>query len=446
MLSGGQKQRVAIAGALAMEPQLLVFDEATAMLDPKGRQEILEIIHYLNREKGMTILLITHFMEEAVEADRVFVLSGGLVLAQGTPKEIFPQAELLKEARLLPPFAAAMAQTLREAGIEIPQEIITMEALADAISQKWPAGVIPRIEEIERPAEGTLEGEVPILEAKALSYTYMPGTPFEHKALDDVSLSIREGEFIGIVGHTGSGKSTLIQLLSGLIPKTQGEILVAGKDIWAKDYDKKELRRTVGVVFQYPEYQLFEETVEKDIQFGPKKTGIPEEELESRTRVAMELVGLDYDAYREKSPFELSGGQKRKAAIAGVLAMEPKVLIMDEPIAGLDPMGRTSLMDLVRDLRDCGVTVIMISHNMEGLAEYASRILVMQKGRLVLDGPPEEIFSNYQAFREAGLDIPEAAQMAELLQERNIPIPSSCIRYGQLANCLIEGMRGESHD
>ena len=237
-----------------------------------------------------------------------------------------------------------------------------------------------------------------------VSYTDLPGTPFEHQALKNVSFTIEDGEFVGIIGHTGSGKSTLIQIISSLIPQTAGRVLIDGVDYSQKDADKKKLRRTVGVVFQYPEYQLFEETIAKDIAYGPRMTGIPEEELENRTQVAMELVGMDYETYKDKSPFELSGGQKRKIAIAGVLAMEPKILIMDEPIAGLDPLGRESLMDLVKNLNDCGMTILMISHNMDGLAEYASRILVMNQGELMMNGTPREVFREHEALRAAGLD------------------------------------------
>ena len=230
------------------------------------------------------------------------------------------------------------------------------------------------------------------IEIKNLSYTYMPGTPFEHKAVDDLSLRIEDGEFVGIIGHTGSGKSTLIQILAGLLKGAEGTVLIDGKDIFSKETNRQWLRQTVGVVFQYPEYQLFEETVYKDVAYGPLKTGIDPREIESRVRVALGLVGLDYDLYKDKSPFELSGGQKRKAAIAGVLAMEPKILIMDEPIAGLDPQGRESLMDLVQDLNHVGTTILMISHNMDGLAEYATRVVMMHKSRLVMNGTPKEVF------------------------------------------------------
>ena len=279
-----------------------------------------------------------------------------------------------------------------------------------------------------------------------VSYTYLPGTPFEHRALKDVSFTIEDGEFVGIIGHTGSGKSTLIKIISSLITQTAGRVLIDGVDYSQKDADKKKLRRTVGVVFQYPEYQLFEETIAKDIAYGPRMTGIPEEELENRTQVAMELVGMDYETYKDKSPFELSGGQKRKIAIAGVLAMEPKILIMDEPIAGLDPLGRESLMDLVKNLNDCGMTILMISHNMDGLAEYASRILVMNQGKLMMNGTPREVFREHEALRAAGLDLPEAGQLVEALRAKGIAISEENIRFDEVKEELIRMLGGKAHD
>ena len=279
-----------------------------------------------------------------------------------------------------------------------------------------------------------------------VSYTYLPGTPFEHRALKNVSFTIEDGEFVGIIGHTGSGKSTLIQIISSLIPQTAGRVLIDGVDYSQKDADKKKLRRTVGVVFQYPEYQLFEETIAKDIAYGPRMTGIPEEELENRTQVAMELVGMDYETYKDKSPFELSGGQKRKIAIAGVLAMEPKILIMDEPIAGLDPLGRESLMDLVKNLNDCGMTILMISHNMDGLAEYASRILVMNQGELMMNGTPREVFREHEALRAAGLDLPEAGQLVEALRAKGIAISEENIRFDEVREELVRMLGGKAYD
>lgn len=258
------------------------------------------------------------------------------------------------------------------------------------------------------------------ISVKNLSYTYLPGTPFEHKALKNISFEVQDGEFVGLVGHTGSGKSTLAQIVSGLIKGYAGEVLINGQNFQDRKADKKLLRRTMGVIFQYPEYQLFEETVEKDVAYGPLKLGINEKEIQGRVKTALELVGIDFELFRYKSPFALSGGQKRKVAIAGVLAMEPSILVMDEPIAGLDPVARENFMELTKKLNECGITILMISHNMDNLAECASRVLVMNHGELYLNGTPAEVFSDRERMVSTGLDFPEAASFAEMLREKGI--------------------------
>ena len=280
-----------------------------------------------------------------------------------------------------------------------------------------------------------------------LSYTYLPGTPFEHVALKDVSFEIATGEFVGVVGHTGSGKSTMIQIISGLLKGYGGKVFINGVDYADKKADRAALRRTVGVVFQYPEHQLFEETVEKDIAYGPKKLGVPEKEWDNRVKVALELVGMDYDLYRHKSPFALSGGQKRKVAIAGVLAMEPSILIMDEPIAGLDPMGRENFMELTKTLNEVGMTIIMISHNMDNIAEYANRILVMKDGTLFLNDTPKSVFAQKEKIEEIGLGLPEVVQMANMLRDKGIDVPEGVIRYAELKQFLLDRYKGGAmHD
>ena len=443
MLSGGQKQRVAIAGVLALQPRLIVFDEATAMLDPRGRAEVLGIIHALH-QKGMTILFITHNMEEVVDADRVIVLAQGLIQADGAPGQVFADRPLLNRAGLVPPFAVRMQTDLAERGMDwskicLDTQTLSQEILARAVCTK-PALAPPS------PAQGEKDvSRGASLSVEGLTYEYMPGTPFACKAVDDVNLTIAPGEFVGIIGHTGSGKSTLIQMMAGLMKPTGGVVRVEGEDVNAKGMDRKKLRRTVGVVFQYPEYQLFEETVFADIAYGPKMTGVPQKEWESRVHVAMDLVGLDYDLYKDASPFELSGGQKRKAAIAGVLAMEPRILIMDEPVAGLDPKGRESFMQLVCELNKCGTTIIMISHNLDGLAEYADRVVAMGHGRVLLDGTAREVFANYEAVRAAGMELPESVRLAELLRAGGIELARTRIKYGEVLEAVAQVMGGQAN-
>ncbi len=255
-----------------------------------------------------------------------------------------------------------------------------------------------------------------------ITYTYSAGTAYEVKALDDVSLKIDDGEFIGIIGHTGSGKSTLIQHLNGLLKASSGAIYYNGQDIYDRDFDLKKLRTQVGMVFQYPEHQLFETTVFEDVKYGPKNQGLNDKEATNRAFDALSAVGFP-DEYFDQSPFELSGGQKRRAAIAGVLAMDPEVLILDEPTAGLDPKGQRDLLNLIRRMHDESKrTIILVSHSMEDVAEYVGRIVVMDEGKVFLDGAPEEVFSHVSELEERGLAVPQVTYLMEALKARGIPV------------------------
>jgi ABC-type cobalt transport system, ATPase component len=265
----------------------------------------------------------------------------------------------------------------------------------------------------------------------------MPGTPFEAKAVDDISLKLEDGEFAGVIGHTGSGKTTLISVIAGLLKPTFGRVLMDGQDINAKGYDRKKLRRHIGVVFQYPEYQLFEETVIKDISYGPRRIGIAEDEIDGRVRRAMELMELDMDGIGNLSPFELSGGQKRRVAIAGVLASQPKMLILDEPVAGLDPQGRAHLMRLITRLNAEGATILMITHSMDDLAENARRVLVLSGAKLLMDAAPSEIFSREAELKDIGLDLPAVAKIASKLRARGKTVPQEVIRLDELERCVL---------
>ena len=251
----------------------------------------------------------------------------------------------------------------------------------------------------------------PILEVKNLTYIYSAGTPFEHKALDDISFSVERGEFIGIIGHTGSGKSTLMQQLNGLLKPTSGTVLLDGQDIWSDKKLTRQARFRVGLVFQYPEYQLFEETVYKDIAFGPKNMGLSAEEVDRRVREAAGFVGLT-EQHLEVSPFDLSGGQKRRVAIAGVIAMEPEVLILDEPTAGLDPVGRSEILGNIQSYRKAkNATIMMVSHSMEDVARLTDRLLVMNGSKLAMDAPPAQVFTHAEELTQIGLNIPQVTQV-----------------------------------
>ncbi len=282
------------------------------------------------------------------------------------------------------------------------------------------------------------------VEVAKLNFSYMTGTPFEVQALKDVSLQVEDGEFLGIIGHTGCGKSTLIQQMAGLIKPDSGTVLLDGQDINGEKYDKKILRKAVGVVFQYPEYQLFEETVGLDVAFGPKKAGMTESEIEKNVDSALELVGFDPAAIRPISPFELSGGEKRKVAIAGVLATDPRILILDEPISGLDPLAREAFMQLIAKLNGAGVTIVMISHNMDGLCDHASRIVAMDEGEIVLDGTPKEVFADMQRIFEIGLDASEARKAAYMLRQRGWDIPNDIIRQDELVAFLTAALKNKA--
>ena len=276
-----------------------------------------------------------------------------------------------------------------------------------------------------------------------LNYIYMQGGPYETRALDDVSLTIHDGEFIGLIGHTGSGKSTLVQHLNGLILPTSGKITVDGMDLAEKSTDRRAIRRRVGLVFQYPENQLFEETVAKDIAFGPKNLGLDEAEIDRRVRTAMRRVALDYDKLAQRSVFELSGGQMRRVAIAGVLAMEPQTLVLDEPCAGLDPRGREEILGLISDLhRESGATIVMVSHSMDDVAALAERVIVMNHGKVAMDGAPREVFSRGEELRAIGLDVPQAVELAQKLREKGFDVPEGIYKIEEV-RAAVEAIVGK---
>lgn len=282
------------------------------------------------------------------------------------------------------------------------------------------------------------------IEIKHLDHIYMPGSPFETKALDDVTLTIGDGEFVGLIGHTGSGKSTLVQHLNGLMKPDHGSVIVDGMDVSDKNTDLREIRRRVGLVFQYPEHQLFEETVRKDVSFGPRNLGCSEQEIEERVVKACHQVGLS-DEKLDMSPFDLSGGNKRRVAIAGVLAMRPRVLVLDEPTAGLDPRGRNELLELIRRLHDeAGNTIVMVSHSMDDISALAQRIIVMNEGRVAMDGTPREVFAHPQELVDMHLGVPAAAQLAMELRKRGYNLPDNVYTLDEMRS-LILAMPDRAH-
>ena len=383
-----------------MHPRCIVLDEPTAMLDPNGRKEVLEAVRELNKQEKVTVILITHYMEEVIHADKVYVMDGGNVVLEGTPKEIFSQVDTLKKYRLDVPQVTLLAHELRKSGVCLMS-----------------------------------------IELKDVTYTYSPGTAYEIHALKNINLSIPDGQFIGVIGHTGSGKSTLIQHLNALIQPTSGTILYNGEDVWAEKYDRRALRSQVGLVFQYPEHQLFESDVLSDVCFGPMNQGLTREEAEKEAKKALQQVGFKEKNYG-KSPFELSGGQKKRVAIAGVLAMNPKILILDEPTAGLDPKGRDDILDQIALLhKERGIAIILVSHSMEDIAKYVERLIVMNGGEVAFDDTPKAVFSHYKELEKMGLAAPQITYIMNDLKKNGLDVDTDATTVEEAKESILKALR-----
>lgn len=446
-LSGGQKQRIAIAGILAMHPDYIVLDEPTAMLDPKGRKEVMEALQRLNQEQEMTVILITHDMEEAALASRVILLADGQMRFDGRPEKFFGADALLAEMGMEAPLSYRVRKLIdsdvfekkigdarvEEATIDKREKV----AEYDKTGREWEASseLVDKKKNKKAEAE-TDEKNQDLLSLQHVSYIYSPGTAYEKVALDDVNLSLGKGEIVGLAGHTGSGKSTMIQLLNGLLKPTSGTVTFEGKDIHAKGYSGNYLRSKVGMVFQYPEHQMICDTVWEDVAFGPSKQGLTGEACETRVEEALRFVDLP-EKYYQASPLQLSGGQKRRVAIAGVLAMHPEYIILDEPAAGLDAEGKREIFDRIRRMsREQGIGVLLVSHSMEDLAEYADRIIVLDDGKKILDDRPAQIFAKRETLADCGLDVPETVKLADKLRANGYQIPQNVIREKELLDYL----------
>ena len=397
-LSGGQKQRVAIAGALAMEPKIIVFDEPGSLLDVRGRTAIMRVMDRLAAD-GTTIVHITHFMEEALRADRVVVLGNGRVVLEGSPASVFSHNEDLLKLGLEEPFVAQLSHRLG-----LPWTCDEQALLANILH-------LPKnghnVGMAEHTATKAPSGETPaVVLAERVSYSYRN----ERKAIDDVSFSVRKGASVAIVGQTGSGKSTLLRLLCALDTPDAGTVTINGISTQHKR-DRRRLHGTIGYVMQHPERQLFANTVIEDVAFGPTNLGLSKSEVDRRCNHALELVGLI--GYNGASPFDLSGGQQRLCAIAGILAMEPNIIVLDEPTAGLDPRGRNDLRRILESINQRGVTTIEVTHSMDDAA-LADKVVVLDQARLMLMGPPHEVFcaKHRQKLAQAGLGLPTSLEWA----------------------------------
>ncbi len=446
-LSGGQKQRIAVAGVLAMKPEILVLDESTAMLDPKGRREVIDVVRRLNREEGMTVILITHFMEEALLADRTIVMNRGEIVLMGTPEEIFESGDKLETYNLCLPRITEIINILNGSGMSVKNVLHAEELASEIIRNFAEKGITSaRSREVSHTEiNSTHEWDIDV---KDLTFTYSQKSPFSTKALKGIDLHVDEGEFFGIIGHTGSGKSTLIQHLNALLKLPQAEkkyrakrvkkgqtppilpkITVGRFDLANKKTDFKALRSNVGMVFQYPEYQLFAETVFADVAFGLKnfKKDLKPEEIELAVKESIEIVGLDYEEVKDKSPFDLSGGQKRRVAIAGVIVTKPQILILDEPAAGLDPLGKKEIMELLHKLhREWCKTVIIVSHDMDEVAENCTKAAVISEGEVVMCDYPSKLFARDEELLALGLDVPLTVKISAELKKSRIIIESDC--------------------
>ncbi len=460
LLSGGQKQKLAIAGILAMKPRCILLDEATSMLDPVSRRDFMDMVVARVREDGITLVNITHHMEEAVLADEVVVLAAGRVVARGTPSEVFEAVDAIRSEGLDVPahmeiahlVAARRGVPLRpgETGTPDGAEAAVLRVLGATDARRAaeaqaapeaPAAAETAVEAAAAPAAPDADGEI-LIDVRGLGFTYLKGTPFANVALEDVSFQVRRGEILGIAGHSGSGKSTLVQHLNGLLRTAPGVVRILGLDA-SRGGDVRAIRQKVGLLFQYPEHQLFEETVRGDIAFGPKRMGLPEDEVARRVAEAAAVVGLAPEDL-DRSPFELSGGQKRRAAIAGVLSMRPEVLVLDEPAAGLDPAGRDEILSYVSSLRAHGATIVLVSHSMEDIARLADRVLVLDHGRVLACGPVRDVFSDEAAIARAGLSLPAPAAFLKRLADRLPGLDALRFTAAAAADAVLAAAAGEA--
>ncbi len=422
LLSAGQMQRVALAGVLAMQPDCVIFDESTAMLDPRGRLEVLNTMRSLH-ERGATVLFITHFMEEAARADRVLVFNRGQIVFDSTPGDLFADLALLKSCGLEQPSSLQLLSGLHEIDpilAHLPQDFETSLRQVP----RYPGALhLPSVEAARAASPA-------VVQVSHLSHTYMAGTPMQHHALIDVSFEIGSGKSHGLAGATGSGKSTLLQHLNGLYRPQSGEVRIGPYSVADPALDIKALRRYAGLVFQNPEIYFFKQYVGDEIAYGPRLL-YGHDGLRERVQNAMQLVGLDFETFKDRLTYRLSGGEKRKVALAATLALQPKVLVLDEPTAGLDPASRRNLHDTLRGFQRDGIEMILSSHSMGDIAELAANLTIMAKGRALRTGNTAELFNDAQLIEEGALGQPAVVMLAAAFRAQGWPIPVSVVTAAQ---------------
>jgi energy-coupling factor transport system ATP-binding protein len=429
LLSAGQTQRLALAGVLAMQPRGVVFDEATTMLDPAGQRMALVLMQDL-RAQGLAVILVTHHMQEAALADRTVVLDRGRLVFDGTPRDLFAHPQLADWGLELPP-AAALASRLQHFLPQLPADVLTVGDLLDRFPAWEGGGGAAAVKIFAQPAH---LGDN-LIEVRSLEHIYLQGTPLAVTALQNVNLQVAKDRPHALIGSTGSGKSTLLQHLNGLLRPQQGTVHVGPFHLEDLTVSRRAVIQLAGLVMQNPEMQFFETYVGDEIAFGPKQVGI-QEPLAQRVRWAMAWVGLDFETFKDRLVDTLSGGEQRKVALAGVLALKPGILLLDEPTAGLDPRSRRAILAALQRLAQQGTSLLLSSHQMEDVAALAADVTVFQQGTARFSGPASEIFWQFEQLAESGVEAPVAAAAAARLRELGWPIPAGIITAEQLASAL----------
>ena len=473
-LSGGEKQRVAIASVVSMRPRYLICDEPTSSLDPGDRQDILGLLLSIVDEYRLSVVFITQSPEEAVRMDRIAMVVDGSVAAEGTPEEVFRDTERLAAHGLEAPLSERLSDALRARGLPVPAGTVHPESLVQWLSGRMPKppsclpGTMPsadvRSEIIEKPVDPparAIPATPPIIEFDRVCHTYSPGTSLAISALRDVTTRVYPGECVALTGPNGSGKSTMIQHMNRLLKADSGTVRVEGGDVTSKETDLRKLRQKVGLVFQFPEAQLFEETVFDDVAFGPRQTGTEDSEIQDLVNRALERVRLDPGRFSHRHPLSLSGGEKRRAAIAGILVMEPSVLALDEPTSGLDPQSVRQVEAIFKACKDGGATLFLITHDMDLVSRLADRVLVMENGGIAADTTPERLFA-----REAAVDasaqgrrertwrpgraeragLPGLCNLLTAVHAAGIPVDPGCFNLEEAADMIRASVgRGNDH-
>lgn len=440
-LSGGEKQRVAIAGVLAMQPDYLILDEPTTMIAPVLAHQLLSTVRQLRDRIGLSVLHITHFMYEVTGFDRIVVMDAGRMLMQGTPREIFARADELRAVGLNVPQVTQLAQRLRTRGMQLPEVVLTTAELVEALSKQLHSELPPApplaLPTMTSPTAILPDSASLLIETNDLSYTYMDGTPMAQEALRGVSCQVYPGETLALLGGVQAGKSTLIEFFNGLRKPRPGQVLFEGQDVTARDFDSQRMRDAVAIVFQQPETQLFEETVGKDVSFVPRRKKLAPAESRAIVERSLAEVGLDYETFRLRYIHALSGGQKRRVAIAGALAAEPRMLILDEPVAGLDPRGRAELAALIAELSQRqNLTVVLVGNAIDELSELADRAIVLHDGKLAMQGSLRALLQQADSLYALGLELSEPAEIARALRPIYPDLASDLLHLEELEDAI----------